>query len=59
MIQLESIDRELLEAARTLGANEPTEFRTVTVPNALPYATGNTPRRRVGGRAFSIVLSFT
>ncbi len=46
---LESIDRELLEAARTLGADERTVFRTVVVPNALPYA--------VCGFAFAFVLS--
>ena len=46
---LESIDQELLEAARTMGANNTTTFRTVVLPMVAPYM--------VAGFAFAFVLS--
>ncbi len=46
---LESIDRELLEASHSLGADNWTMFRTVIAPMVLPYA--------VAGFAFCFVLS--
>jgi putative spermidine/putrescine transport system permease protein len=46
---LESIEPAQIEAARTLGADERTVFRTVVVPLVLPYA--------LSGLAFAFVLS--
>ena len=46
---LESIDRALLEAARTLGADERTVLRTVVLPLIRPYL--------FSGYAFAFVLS--
>ena len=46
---LESIDRELLEAAQTMGANSTTTFRTIVFPMVVPYM--------VAGYAFAFVLS--
>jgi putative spermidine/putrescine transport system permease protein len=46
---LESIDRQLLEAAATMGANERTAFRTVVLPLLRPYL--------ISGYAFAFVLS--
>jgi len=45
----ESIDREHLDAAQTLGADEATLFRTVILPMVVPYL--------VSGYAFAFVLS--
>ncbi|MCA1404973.1 ABC transporter permease [Ensifer sp. IC3342] len=44
-----SIDRSLVEAASTMGADERTVFRTVVLPLILPYV--------VSGYAFAFVLS--
>ncbi|ASY64031.1 putative ABC transporter permease [Sinorhizobium sojae CCBAU 05684] len=44
-----SIDRSLVEAAATMGADERTVFRTVVLPLVLPYI--------VSGYAFAFVLS--
>ena len=44
-----SIDRALVEAAATMGADDRTVFRTVVVPLILPYL--------VSGYAFAFVLS--
>lgn len=44
-----SIDRSLVEAASTMGADERTIFRTVVLPLILPYV--------VSGYAFAFVLS--
>lgn len=46
---LESIEREMLEAGRTLGANNMTVFRTVVFPIVRPYL--------ISGFAFAFVLS--
>lgn len=46
---LESIDKQLIEASRTMGANEKTVFRTVIFPLARPYM--------ISGFAFAFVLS--
>jgi putative spermidine/putrescine transport system permease protein len=46
---LESIDRQLLEAAATMGADERTTFRTVVLPLLRPYL--------ISGYAFAFVLS--
>lgn len=46
---LESIDRELLEAARTMGADGRRIFTTVVLPMILPYV--------IAGYAFVLVLS--
>jgi len=46
---LESIDHEVLEAARIMGADDRTAFRTVVLPLILPYL--------VAGYAFVFVLS--
>ncbi len=46
---LESIEREMLEAGRTLGANNTTVFRTVIFPIVRPYL--------ISGFAFAFVLS--
>lgn len=43
------LDRSLVEAAQTLGADEKTLFRTIVVPMVLPYA--------MAGYAFAFVLS--
>lgn len=43
------LDRSLVEAAQTLGADERTLFHTVVIPMVLPYA--------VTGYAFAFVLS--
>lgn len=45
----ESIERETVEAARTLGADDRTVFRTVVLPAILPYL--------LSGYAFAFVLS--
>jgi putative spermidine/putrescine transport system permease protein len=44
-----AIDRSLVEAASTMGANDRTVFRTVVLPLILPYM--------VSGYAFAFVLS--
>lgn len=49
-IGLQSIDRANLEAAATMGATEPVIFRTVIMPQTLPYT--------VSGFFFALVLSF-
>jgi putative spermidine/putrescine transport system permease protein len=46
---LESVDRQLLEAAATMGADERTAFRTVVLPLLRPYL--------ISGYAFAFVLS--
>lgn len=46
---LESVDRQLLEAAATMGADERTTFRTVVLPLLRPYL--------ISGYAFAFVLS--
>jgi putative spermidine/putrescine transport system permease protein len=46
---LESIDRELMEAASTLGADEKARFRTILLPLLRPYL--------ISGYAFAFVLS--
>ncbi|MEM8837312.1 MAG: ABC transporter permease [Pseudomonadota bacterium] len=46
---LQSINKQLIEAARTMGANEVTIFRTVIFPLVTPYI--------VSGFAFAFVLS--
>lgn len=46
---LQSVDAQLLEAARTMGADERTTFRTVTFPLIRPYM--------ISGFAFAFVLS--
>ncbi|WP_027133960.1 ABC transporter permease [Geminicoccus roseus] len=46
---LNAIDRQLLEAATTMGADEATVFRTVTLPLVRPYL--------ISGYAFAFVLS--
>ena len=46
---LEAIDRQLIEASRTMGANDRTVFRTVIFPLARPYM--------ISGFAFAFVLS--
>jgi putative spermidine/putrescine transport system permease protein len=46
---LESVDRRLLEAAATMGADERTAFRTVVLPLLRPYL--------ISGYAFAFVLS--
>jgi putative spermidine/putrescine transport system permease protein len=46
---LESIDRQLLEAAATMGADERTAFRTIVLPLLRPYL--------ISGYAFAFVLS--
>lgn len=48
-IGLEAIDRQLLEAARTMGADYRTTFRTVIFPLVRPYL--------LSGFAFAFVLS--
>lgn len=46
---LETIDRQVLEAARTMGARERTVFTTVVLPMVRPYI--------LSGYAFAFVLS--
>jgi len=46
---LESIDRQIIEASTTMGANEKTMFRTVILPMVRPYL--------ISGYAFAFVLS--
>lgn len=46
---LESIDREILEAARTMGADDRRTFLTIVLPMILPYM--------VAGYAFVFVIS--
>jgi putative spermidine/putrescine transport system permease protein len=46
---LNSIDRQVVEAATTMGADEPAIFRTVVLPLIRPYL--------VSGYAFAFVLS--
>jgi putative spermidine/putrescine transport system permease protein len=46
---LEAIDRQLIEASRTMGANDWTVFRTIVLPLVRPYL--------VSGYAFVFVLS--
>jgi putative spermidine/putrescine transport system permease protein len=46
---LESVSKEMIEAGRTLGADDRTVFRTVTLPIILPYL--------ISGFAFAFVLS--
>lgn len=49
-IGLQSIDRAHLEAAATMGATERVVFRTIILPQTLPYT--------VSGFFFALVLSF-
>jgi len=49
-IGLQSIDRSHLDAAATMGADERTTFRTVILPQTLPYT--------ISGFFFALVLSF-
>lgn len=46
---LNAIDRQVIEAATTLGADEPTVFKTVVLPLIRPYL--------ISGYAFAFVLS--
>jgi putative spermidine/putrescine transport system permease protein len=46
---LESIDRQVLEAASTMGADDQTRFRTIILPLVRPYL--------ISGYAFAFVLS--
>jgi len=46
---LESVSKEMVEAGRTLGADDKTVFRTVTLPIIRPYL--------ISGFAFAFVLS--
>lgn len=49
-IGLQAIDRAHLEAAATMGATEGVTFRTIVLPQTLPYT--------VSGFFFALVLSF-
>ncbi|NIA70367.1 ABC transporter permease [Pelagibius litoralis] len=49
-IGLQSIDRAHLDAAATMGANEATTFRTIILPQMLPFT--------ASGFFFALVLSF-
>ncbi|WP_322890595.1 MULTISPECIES: ABC transporter permease [unclassified Yoonia] len=49
-IGLQSIDRAHLDAAATMGATEVVTFRTVILPQTLPYS--------ISGFFFALVLSF-
>ncbi|MBT8154241.1 ABC transporter permease [Epibacterium ulvae] len=49
-IGLQSIDRSHLDAAATMGATGPVVFRTVILPQTMPYT--------VSGFFFALVLSF-
>jgi putative spermidine/putrescine transport system permease protein len=49
-IGLQSIDRAHLDAAATMGATESVTFRTVILPQTLPYT--------ISGFFFVLVLSF-
>ncbi len=44
-----TVEREMVEAARTMGANEATVLRTILLPTILPYM--------ISGFAFAFVLS--
>jgi putative spermidine/putrescine transport system permease protein len=46
---LESIDRQVIEASVTMGADDRTVFRTIVVPMVVPYL--------ISGYAFAFVLS--
>jgi len=46
---LESIDRQIIEASTTMGANDRTVFRTIVLPMVRPYL--------ISGYAFAFVLS--
>jgi putative spermidine/putrescine transport system permease protein len=46
---LESIDRQIIEASTTMGANDTTIFRTIVLPMVRPYL--------ISGYAFAFVLS--
>jgi putative spermidine/putrescine transport system permease protein len=46
---LESIDRQIVEASTTMGANDRTIFRTIVLPMVRPYL--------ISGYAFAFVLS--
>jgi putative spermidine/putrescine transport system permease protein len=46
---LESISKEMIEVGQTMGADERTVFKTVTLPLVLPYI--------ISGFAFAFVLS--
>ena len=46
---LESIDRQIIEASTTMGADDSTVFRTIVVPMVRPYL--------ISGYAFAFVLS--
>jgi len=46
---LESIDRQIIEASTTMGANDRTIFRTIVLPMVRPYL--------ISGYAFAFVLS--
>ncbi len=46
---LESIDRQIIEASTTMGADDATIFRTIVVPMVRPYL--------ISGYAFAFVLS--
>ncbi len=46
---LESIDRQMIEAATTMGAGDRTVFRTIVLPMVRPYL--------ISGYAFAFVLS--
>src|SRR5690606_23356098 len=46
---LESIDRQIIEAATTMGAGEGKVFRTIVLPMVRPYL--------ISGYAFAFVLS--
>ncbi|WP_158964567.1 ABC transporter permease [Chachezhania sediminis] len=49
-IGLQSIDKALLEAAATMGATEGVSFRTIVLPQTIPYT--------MSGFFFALVLSF-
>ncbi|MEM1343834.1 MAG: ABC transporter permease [Pseudomonadota bacterium] len=49
-IGLQAIDRAHLEAAATMGASEATAFRTIVLPQTLPYT--------LSGFLFALILSF-
>ncbi|GFE51822.1 spermidine/putrescine ABC transporter permease [Roseobacter cerasinus] len=49
-IGLQSIDRSLLDAAATMGATDQVAFRTVVLPQTVPYT--------ISGFFFVLVLSF-
>lgn len=49
-IGLQSLDRSQLDAAATMGANEGTAFRTIILPQMMPFT--------ASGFFFAVVLSF-